>query len=372
MTEKLLKFEEDLSVNPGNRNLLASAIDTYLTLGRVKDAKRYADEAVKRYPNDQYFQFRHGNVLIANGELSEAKAIFERLFIETGNSVAAFNLAYVCYEQAEYDEAGKLLTPIVSLPDRPAGSVVLLLRVLHRQGNLKTAITLVQRNMELCKNETDFLAVASLLFFDDGQLENARRTCIAAQVGGARPLEAMIVSASVSLGDGDIEAAKIQFTEAIEICPTDGRSWGGLGMISMLKGDLPLASQQLEKAIGYMPNHIGTRHLLGWCKIFSHDLIVAHKIFDQALSLDRNFAESHGGLAAVLALQGERNVAEECIKRAIRLDPKSLSVRYAQAVLSGEINDPEKFREIAFKAMSTRVNPFGGSLAAAVRKLSTV
>jgi tetratricopeptide (TPR) repeat protein len=370
LTMALDRIEENLAADPGNRDLLAAAIDRYFAVGRIDDAKRHADAAIKRYPDDRYFQNRAGNVMLAQGNLTGAEEIFSRLMQDSPDANIGFNLAYVFYLQARYVEAADLLWPIMSLAQRPTGSVTLLLRVLHRQGDMKHAIELAQNNMTSCANETDFLAVASLLFFDDGQIEQARRACTAAQVSGARSLEVLVVSASLALGDGDAAAASAQFAEAIAICPTDGRSWAGLGMLSMLKQDLNAAARQLERAVGFMPNHIGTRHLLGWCKIFGNDLAAANETFLQALSLDRNFGESHGGLAVVAALQGDRSIAEESIKRALGLDPKNLSARYAAMVLSGEIKDPAKLREIAAKALAMRSNPFAASLTQVMQKLT--
>ena len=370
LTKALLRIEEHLVVDPGNRDLLASAIDKYLAIGQIENAKRHADVAISRFPDDRYFQNRLGNVMLAQGNLPRAEEIFEQLLDNAPDDNIRFNLAYTYYLQGRYTQASELLLPIVEQAQRPVGAVTLLLRVLHQQGDVKSAIDLVERNMPLCGADTDFLAVASLLYFDDGQIEKARQTSTAAQSDGTHPLEALVVGASLSLGEGDVAAAATQFAEAVAISPRDGRSWAGMGMVSMVKQDLTGAARQLERAIGYMPSHIGTRHLLGWCKIFSHDLAAADQVFLQALSLDRNFGESHGGLAVVAAIRGDRLRAEECIKRAVGLDPKSLSARYASMVLSGDIKDLVKLREIATKALAMRSNPFVKSLAQVAGKLT--
>jgi hypothetical protein len=49
--------------------------------------------------------------------------------------------------------------------------------------------------------------------------------------------------------------------------------------------------------------------------------------------LDRNFGESHGGLAVVQVIQNELDEAERSIKRALRLNPMSFSALYAQSLL---------------------------------------
>ena len=66
---------------------------------------------------------------------------------------------------------------------------------------------------------------------------------------------------------------------------------------------------------------------MAWCNLMKKDLAAAQQNFEAAMALDRNFGETHGGLAVVLALQGRREEAKLSIERALRLDPQSLSAR---------------------------------------------
>ena len=55
-------------------------------------------------------------------------------------------------------------------------------------------------------------------------------------------------------------------------------------------------------------------------------------IRDSAYALDRNFAETHGGLATIAMLDGRISEGEESMRRALRLDPKSFNGRYARSL----------------------------------------
>jgi Flp pilus assembly protein TadD len=59
----------------------------------------------------------------------------------------------------------------------------------------------------------------------------------------------------------------------------------------------------------------------------------AQSAFERAMSVDRNFGETHGGLAVVAALQSREEDARQLVRRALRLDPKSLAARYAEMLL---------------------------------------
>ena len=76
--------------------------------------------------------------------------------------------------------------------------------------------------------------------------------------------------------------------------------------------------------------------------------------FARALELDRNFAESHGGLAVVAALSGDAQAARAHAQRALGLDAECVSARYAASLLAGEIRDEATFREVARRLLSGR------------------
>jgi Flp pilus assembly protein TadD len=177
-----------------------------------------------------------------------------------------------------------------------------------------------------------------------------------------RPTEALVTAGSLALARMDSAAADALLTEVVAARPEEGRAWSALGMASLLRRDLDAARKQLETALRFMPSHIGTWHSMGWCCLFAGDRAGARAAFEHALELDRNFGESHGGLAVVLAQAGEREEAERSIDRALGLDPQGLAARYAQMILGGQTEDPERFRQLARRLMQSRQGAFGRSL----------
>jgi tetratricopeptide (TPR) repeat protein len=367
---ELERVEGYLASDPANTLLLRKAIDLCLALGRVDSARRHADAALRLSPDDPFVQHRHGNVLIAQGKLDEAAQVFEALLRDSPDVNIAFNLALVRYRQRQFAQARGALEPFMQQSAASAQAVTLYLRVLHHLGDFSEALDIMRRQMPRCAGDAEFLSAASLLLFDDDQLDEAQRLSTAALAGSTRPLEALVVAGSLALGRDDARGAAAFLNEALAINPTDGRSWAGLGMASLLNGDMANAKAHLERAVTNLPAHIGTLHALGWCQIIRRELAEAEQTFRKALALDRNFGESHGGLAVVSALQGKKSEAEEGVQRALRLDPESLSARYAQMVLSGVVNDPEKFRRLVLRLAFRRSGPEQFILAEAFKKRS--
>ena len=73
------------------------------------------------------------------------------------------------------------------------------------------------------------------------------------------------------------------------------------------------------------------------------------------MAIDRNFGESHGGLAVVYALQKKTALAQQAIRRANGLDAGGLSARFAQMILDGDVPDQDAFRQMARDAVSARI-----------------
>jgi branched-chain amino acid transport system permease protein len=74
-----------------------------------------------------------------------------------------------------------------------------------------------------------------------------------------------------------------------------------MGFADMLAGDMPQAEQSFWQALETtMAEHIGTWHGLALSLVLQGRLDEAQALYEQTLEMDRNFAESHGGLAVVL------------------------------------------------------------------------
>lgn len=359
--DRLQRLEAFLATDPDNRALLADVIDQALAAGATARAEQHVQAGLSRFPDDPSLQGRQGHVLLAQQRWSDAADYFEVLLQRFPDIHLAYNLAYASQRCARHTQAVAALQPYADQLEAPAAAA--LLRSLHHLGELAAARTVIAQQEQSGRVDADFYAAASAVCFDANALEDAERLCQAAAAGDAPPIEALVIGGSVALARTDTGAARALLQQAIERNPREGRAWASLGLASLLDHDLAQATAQLTQAAALLPGHLGTLNVLGWCKVFARDLTSAEAVFREALEVDRNLADSHGGLAVVQALQGLRAEAEASIERALGLDEASLSARYAQMVLSGVTSDPEKFQALAQRLLSRHPAPFGGTLA---------
>lgn len=363
--QQLERSEGYLAADPDNIELLARVIDLSLAAGQSERAGRHALAAVARYPADDFLRARLGTAHIAQRQWPEAAAVFAALLERHADVNLAYNLAYAQLWLGRHADAYATMAPHLETAALTAPMVTLLVRVLHHLGEGERAIALAEAHMAACGDDAAFLAAASLVHLDAGQLERAEQLSAAALAGDdgrRRPLEALVTAGSLALARTDGALASAHFEQALALNPDEGRSWSGLGTASLLKRDLAAAQHQLEQAVKHMPSHIGSWHLLGWSLLLDGKRDAAASAFETALGLDRNFGESHGALAVVQAMRGARAEAEAGIARALGLDAEGLSARYAQMILSGQTEDPARFRALAMRLLSTRQGAFGQNL----------
>nr|WP_316640910.1 hypothetical protein [uncultured Roseateles sp.] len=238
------------------------------------------------------------------------------------------------------------------------------LRLLHRGGELDRALQWGRDRETAERLSAAAAGVLSLVALDAALFEDALRWSVVALRSVPEQLEANLTRASLALTGSDPREA-LHLSERLAVGREhDGRVWSNLATARLLNQDLPGAKQAYLHASSLMPDHIGTWHGLAWTALLQGDLQLAESTFQQALSLDRNFADSHGGLAAVLAAIGRRLEASESVRRAPGLDAKSLAAHYAQLLLDDPNADRPKLLRMVTRLFGRQVSPNGENLVA--------
>lgn len=387
---RLDRLERYLGSDPNNVMLLADAFETALQCGQWERAAFYLRQGQALQADALSWLLKEGDLLLAQGRYIEARAALEALAkvdqAPAGfKSVVLHNLAHIEFRQGHY--AGcvtELATHMedstgighARQADNGAGIPLeeqllqqLWLRSLHRTGELVRACAWAHAVEKRGGLDSYAAGIASLIAIDVSDLPTAQRwASIALQhaqgTDAPRPLpaEVFVTQLTLALGAREADGAIAWAEKALQLNQEDGRAWSGRAFALLLKGDLKAAQRDFVRALQAMPGHIGTWHGQGWAQLLDKDLHAAQKSFNTALDLDRNFAESHGGLAVVLALQNQETLARQHMERALKLDSNNMSGRYAQALLNGEVKDAVAIRRLAQRLLAGRQTPAGASV----------
>ena len=362
-SQRLERLQTYLEADPQNVRLREDLFEGALEAGNFALAAQQVDAMLGKDANSQPWEHRRAVILLAQKRYVDAQAVLEALVTAGANNpVVLYNLAFSLFGQGQFEAARDQLSSLVgqSHEDVAQPALALWLRCQHHLGQLNDGLGRFNALIASQPVSAEASGVASLMAFDAGRLVDAAAWSSQALNGNPGQLEALACQGSLSLGRQDVEAAIATFQRALTLNTNDGRSWSGLAFANLLEQRFDEAHAAFENAVAHMTGHIGTWIGLGWCEFMRRDLSAARRAFASALALDRNFAESHGSMAVILATEGKRAEAAWEIELALGLDKGCLSARYAQAVLSGEVNDPVAFRKLAARVLAQHPGPAEG------------
>lgn len=370
---RLARLQSYLDSDPDNFQLLADVADEAIPAGQLDVARSAIQHALELSPRDPFFRLRLSSVAIAEGNFDDAMAITAELLADGAMDwPVRFNHAFALLHVGRYAEAKEWLENLYR-EEAPAPTVIyLLVRSCHYLGQLESAIALALRHLELHPDDHRLVGMLSLLYFDADDLNNASLWSQRALASGGATVDALVAAGGVALAAEDASSARDLMNQAIGLEPRSGRAWTNLGLASLLQGQLDSAREALNRSVRYMPQHIGTRVALGWVQLLQGDLAAAETTFRDALAVDDNFGETHGGLAAVAAMRGDWDGADAFAKVARRLTPSSLSPYFSEIIRLHRDGKSEAANDLMKRALKRGHSPGGGTLLDMVARLKGI
>lgn len=345
--ERLRAF---LATDPANLKLLADLADVLFDAGRPDDAREVAQQALKLVPGDAHWQYRLAVAERQLGALQDARTLLEALIADGVDAdPVRLELARVAQAQADWPAVvgalGTIRAPAVAASEEAS---FLLMRGLHHEGDLERAIGVGEAVLGAAPERPPRIVSAlATLYLDAERFDDLARLVDEASGQHAADAELLAAGGYLAMHQAQPDQARQRFEHSIARAPGMARAHLGLGLVLATEGRLNEARESILRATEQMPAHLGSWHALAWLCLLQQDLDAAERHFEHALTLDRNFGDTYGGLAIVAALRGRRDEADEWVRTGLRLDRASLNVGVARTLLrrSGRLDDPEFLRE---------------------------
>lgn len=354
----LLGFLQD---DPDNLHLIGDAANAALDESALDEAVILLDRHRAIAPFPMTLVNVEGLVALRQGRLADAAAAFDRL-VSAGVSDPSvrFNRAWVHALAGEYEAALPLLDEeAVAVTPRAAALKV---EMLHHLGRIEDALAAGQGMVERFPGNDLLLGSLSVAAMDADDLELARHYSQAA--GGG--VDALTTRGLLALNDDDAAGSIALFDQALAARPDAPRAWLGKGLGMLVHGDARDAVPALRRGAEIFGDHLGSWIAVGWAQLVSKDVAAARATFEHALSLDENFAETHGGLAVIDIAEGDLEGAKRRANIALRLDRECFGGMLARLLLSEAKGDEKTAQRIWDKAMETQAGAGGKTLARAM------
>jgi tetratricopeptide (TPR) repeat protein len=333
LEQSIQRYESYIASDAGNAMLRLSLGDLYHQAGRFDDAISCYKHCLLQDPNYAQAHSRLAAVLISQHQFAQAEESL-RALVDSGEQDAALlhNLGLSLYFQQRWEEARKCFVDARDRGLEVASNFAYLARTLHHLGMMTEALDACRRWVELAQ-DNESKSYLALLYMDDGDVQAGGKLALEVLAQNPQDVDANIVAGSASTERQEIRAARAHFQTALERDKESGRAWLGLGLVHLYEQEHTKAIDALENAQRIYPTNSGIIVTLGWAKIAAKDPAGAEQVFEQALRVDHNFAESHGGLATALAFQQKTERAREEIKLARRLNPVGFGAEFAHTVI---------------------------------------
>ena len=357
--QRLNRYISFLSQDRNNVSLLIDTIRLAIDLGEIKISETLISEHKEGLKNNSAFNALAGHVMLASGRVRESVDFLMSALNEGENDLSIFmNLAYAYFVLREYEQTLSILDKHIDLVELfPSIYYVLYARILHIIDKPEHAIDMLEKFHAENQITSESAGLLSLILFEQNQqTEKALNLANEALIKNPKTIEALIARTSLYLDTGHYEQALIDIQQATKFHPESGRAWSSLAQVEFNNLNFEAARNAATIAVIYMTDHIGTWHLLGWAHLMLGELDEALSAFEKSYDLDRRFAETHGGLAAVYAHMNQVKKANQHIKMADRLDSNGFASTYAKIVLFSKNNETEKANSL-FDAAKNKFNP---------------
>jgi tetratricopeptide (TPR) repeat protein len=302
-----------------------------------------------------------GLVALRSGQLDVAAAAFDALIAEGVNDPSVrFNRAWVHALCNEHGAALLLLDDdAVAVTPRAAALKV---QTLHHLGQIEEALAVGQGMVERFPGNDALLGALSVAAMDADDFELARHYAEQA-VGG---VDALTTRGLVALDGNDPQRALTLFDAALGEHQDAPRAWLGKGLGLVVTGNIAEGSAALKRGAEIFGTHLGSWIAVAWTQFMAKDFAAARTTFDHALTLDENFAETHGGLAVLDIAEGNLDAAKRRADIALRLDKNCFGGMLARMLLLEAKGNAAAAARIWEKAMETPTGVDGKTLGEAL------
>jgi Flp pilus assembly protein TadD len=380
--QRLQRLLGYLAQDPANDLLRRDAIEHACDVGDVETARRLLDEraasgALAALP----WGFLSARVALAHGDVDAALHQWDMMACDAEIGAQERSLAASAAAQLRLrrggpeavTEAARTLAPFIegvvaqaSLADAAQAAW---LRVEHHARHLREGLDWALAREAAGQLGPEAAGVASLIAMDANDVASSSRLSRMALATLPEQGEALVSAAALSLVEGQPQVALTLNERLTAARPADGRAWTQLGAARLLTLDLQGARVAYARATELMPGHAGSWHGLAWTMLLLEDLVEAERLLDQALVVDRNFAETHGALAVIYARTGRRAMANDALRRSRGLDPNNFAAQYAQALLDHPELPGEEVMALASKLLDGQQLPSGQRASSLLRMI---
>jgi tetratricopeptide (TPR) repeat protein len=254
------------AVEPANRTAQDLLVASYRAANRTDDAVAILKLQTEVMPNNAGPQLTLGQMLVTQGKIAEARAVFERVLVHTPDQLAAVGqLAALDQREGKGDAAmARIDAYLKAHPESPQAHL-LKAGLCYSRKDYKTAEALAAKTIELKPDDTVAYGMLVRIQTADGRTDEAIGRLKQLLEVNPKNLSARMYLASLLRELGRIDEARAGFEEIVKIDPKFASAYNDLAYIDCgIPGKLDEARENARKARELLPDDPGVADTCGW------------------------------------------------------------------------------------------------------------
>lgn len=346
--ERLISF---LAQDPNNLNLL---LDIYTNLrdeGSFEQAKNYL-ERIKLLDAD-LARAHEAELCFMLGEHEKAHELFVMDLQYHDSPQSRFALAINLYYLKRFDEALEYVSTIED--DKLTHEHLSFIgRCYFQLGKYQQAFDALEQCLSYQPNDPHALGLSALICLDMGRFDEALKKANQALELNNGVYEARLVQLYFSNNYTNKEFLT-EINALLQIQPDDSRLWHFLGLHYFETLEFKQAETVFIKTLELHPNFSIVYINLGLCYLLQSRESEAMTCFQKLSKTSDLQGEGYGGIALVLALQGDYSNAKDNLHMAKSIDPSSFLMLLAEIIILNH-ESPEQAYQRFHQVFADRVS----------------
>ena len=315
-------FEHALSVTEENALAHINLGVAYLNRGRLEDAERELEEAIRIHPGAAEAHGALAGVRSEQGRDQEALELYRAaLRLDPGSSSTHREMGSLLLSRGDSTQALVHFREASALAPADGDALVDLAVALSREGRHDEATVKFEEASARTVDEARLHQNWGAVMLEQGDLEGAAKHFESAIALRPDYAAAHFSAGQAAMRRGNFAGAAEHLHEAVRLEPENEEAHYHLGLAFANANRLDEAYAEFERARSLNPDRAETHYSLGLVFARLGDLDRAADHFRTSLSLAPGNAEAHYSLGLALAAKGELEEASSCYRRAIELAP---------------------------------------------------
>ena len=339
-------YLEFLQKKPNSLVAKKRLVEVYIVKKDFKTAGYYVDAILKAEATDPDGLFFRGRLALDEGNAKQAVSDLIAAARNRPRFVPGFYLLGMAQLQNhQIEDAKKSLSRASELSPNWMAPKIALAKIYASQGDLKLAQQLSDKVLQRDPNNVEALLVSGTARVKDGELERSLALFRRAREQSPEDASPRVNLAGVYFLQKKYPEAIKEFEAALELDPERLEALRGITQILTIQGNPRLAFERAEKQLTKSKNQGAIYELLGRLKLASKDYPKGIELLQRAVEHNPELVSAYYTIGSAYAAQGKFDVAIDQYQKVTIKQPKTLAPLMMTAILFELKKDSQKANE---------------------------